>query len=80
MPTHDLCDEAKVTSPMDKLYQAQQLAAAAARRRLIADWLERHEAMRAIRPRNDEERLAAVVNNVLPIGNALLAQARPGVS
>ena len=43
---------------MERRYQAQQIAAAAARRRQIADWLERHEAMQAIRPRNDAERLA----------------------
>jgi hypothetical protein len=41
---------------MERLHQARETAAAAARRRQIAEWLERHEAMRAIRPRNDEER------------------------
>lgn len=45
-------------SPVDKRYQAQQLAAAAARRRQIAEWLERHETLAAIRPRNDDERIA----------------------
>lgn len=43
---------------MDRLHQARQVAAAAARRRQIAEWLERHETLRAIRPRSDEERLA----------------------
>lgn len=45
-------------TPVERLHQAREIAAAAARRRLIAEWLERHETLRAIRPRNDEERLA----------------------
>lgn len=43
---------------VERLHQARQIAAAAARRRQIAEWLERFETLQAVRPRNADERLA----------------------
>jgi len=53
------------------LNHARQVAAASRRRQEIAAWLERFEAIQAIRPRSDEERIAQ--HQAL----ALLERARP---